>query len=644
MNRIRRSISMVAGAALLTLGLPCASLAQATATPPTYARAAEYDVVVSKNVMVPMRDGAEMATDVYLPVTDGAPGAGPFPVLLSRTPYGKDGSAADGQFFAERGYAVAIQDVRGRYDSEGTYYIYVNEGKDGYDAVEWAARQPWSNGSVGTFGGSYLAATQNALAVENPPSLKGMFVVVGTSNYFEDGMARGGAFYLLHNVAYAFNLSVNSQEAAADPPRQAALRQDWVDNMGQWMEAYPYRRNASPFALFPVYDRWFQDWIDHSSYDDYWRQNGYTFERYYDKYPDIPIYFVGGWYDIFLRGTLTNYAGLSATHTATTKLMVGAWEHGVGPRATGDVDFGESAGVDVRAEQLRWYDQVLMGQDTDVFDEPPVRVFMMGGGTGRDDFDGEMQHGGEWRFVSGWPTPGATPTNFYLQADGGLDEDMPGAAEPTHYVFDPRNPVPTIGGQIDSGKQLVPAGPFDQRCTPQVFGCEDSLPLSARDDVVVFQTPPLDRAVEVSGPITVKLWVSSSTPDTDFTAKLIDVHPPNADHPWGYAMNLADRIVRGRYRNSLERAEPMTPGEVHEVTIDLLGTSNRFEAGHRIRLDVSSSNFPFFDVNPNTGATLGRSFTMEIATNSIYHDREHPSHVTLPILPASTTTSAPASR
>ena len=269
---------------------------------------------------------------------------------------------------------------------------------------------------------------------------------------------------------------------------------------------------------------------------------------------------------------------------------------------------------------------------------------MMGGGTGRDDDDGRMRHGGEWRFLSDWPTPGATQTSLYLHADGSLSEQMPGASEPTDYVFDPRNPVPTIGGQINSGDNLVPSGPYDQRCGPEWFGCDDSLPLAARDDVLVFQTPPLEEDVEVSGPITVKLWVSSSAKDTDFTAKLLDVHPPNADYPWGYAMNLADRIVRGRYRNSLERAEPMTPGEVAEVTIDLLGTGNRFKKGHRIRLDISSSNFPFFDVNPNTGNALGRSFTMEIATNRIYHDREHPSHVVLPILPTSTTTSQQASR
>lgn len=621
---------------VLALVLAVASLAPAAADVRGQStRPAEFDVLVAKNVMVPMRDGVRLATDVYRPARDGEALPGPFPTLLSRTPYDKDGGEGQARFFASRGYAVVVQDVRGRYASEGTFYIYLHEGEDGYDAVEWAAAQPWSDGRVGTYGGSYLAATQNALAVEAPPALAGMFVVVGTSNYWEDGAGSGGAFYLLHNVAYGFSLGSTSQEAAAMPGHQAGLREGArAENLWQWLSAYPYGHNATPFEHIEPYRQWFDDWVEHQSYDDYWKQNGYAFEPYYDRYPDIPIYFVGGWYDIFLHGTLENFESLSALHSSPTRLMVGPWVHGVGPRWSGNVDFGPSAARDIRAEQLRWFDEILMGRSTGVTEGPPAQLFVMGGGDGARNAEGRLSQGGRWVGTDAWPPPEAEPTSFYLHADGSLSRERPaGSPEPTVYTYDPEDPVPTIGGKIDSGQQLTSQGPFDQRCrVGEIFGCDDDLPLSARRDVLVFQTEPLQEAVTVMGPVTVRLWISSSAPDTDFTAKLVDVHPPSEDYPWGYDMLLADRIVRARYRNSLERAELMEPGEVYEIEIDLLGTANRFEAGHRIRIDVSSSNFPFFDVNPNTGERLGHHTRTVPATNSVYHDAQRPSHVLLPVV------------
>ena len=605
--------------------------------------ATEYEVVVAKNVMVPMRDGVRMATDIYRPARGGEAEPGPFPTLLSRTPYGKNGSQNTARFLARHGYMVLIQDTRGRFDSEGTFYIYVNEGEDGYDAVEWAAAQPWSTGDVGTFGGSYLAATQMSLAVEAPPHLKGMFVRVSTSNYWEDGAGSGGAFALLHNLTYAMNLARNSQEAMEDLPRSRALTAGVQrDQLAQWIRAYPFYPNTSPLELIPTYQRWFNDWVDHPDFDDYWKQNGYTFELYYDRIPDIPTYFIGGWYDIFLRGTLNNFAGLMANNSSLTKLMVGPWEHGVGSVRHGDVAFGPEAEVDLEIERLRWFDHILKGEDAGVLDDSPVWLFIMGGGDNDRTHTGKLDQGGEWVSASGWPPPQSTGREFYLHADGRLLPDPPiGAAGPTTYTFDPANPVPTIGGKVNSGAQLVPPAPFDQRCIAgEIFGCEDDLPLSARRDVIVFQTPPLQEDVVVLGPVSVKLWISSSAKDTDFTAKLVDVHPPSEDYPSGYDMLLADRIVRARYRNSLETAELMEPGEVYEITIDLLGIGNRFEAGHRIRLDISSSNFPFFDVNPNTGERPGHHTHMVEAINSIYHDAEHPSHLMLPIITAETTTSA----
>ena len=605
-----------------------------------------YEVVVSRNVMVPMRDGVRMATDVYLPARDGVAVPGQFPTLLSRTPYGKNGSDQTARGLASNGYAVAIQDTRGRYESEGTFYIYVHEGRDGYDAVEWAAAQPWSNGDVGTFGGSYLAATQMAMAVEAPPNLKAMFIRVGTSNYWEDGSGSGGAFALLHNLGYALNLVTTSQEAQADPARQRALvSAREPDNFREWIRAYPFYPNTSLFELIPTYHRWFQDWVDHADFDDYWKQNGYTFELSYDQIPDIPIYYIGGWYDIFLRGTLNNYAGLAAKNSSPVKLMMGPWEHGVGSVRTGDVAFGAQAEVDLTAERLLWFDQAMKTDDerpdTGLFDGPSAQMFIMGG----DDnsrTEGGINHGGGWVSVTDWPPPQADNREFYLHADGRLAPEPPAAgAEPTTYTFDPANPVPTIGGKVNSGGQLVTPAPFDQRCIAgEIFGCEDNLPLSARRDVLVFQTPPLDEDIVVMGPIEVKLWIASSAKDTDFTAKLIDSHPPSDDYPWGYDMLLADRIVRARYRNGLEVAELMEPGQVYEVTIDLLGTANRFKAGHRIRLDISSSNFPFFDVNPNTGERPGHHTHTVKARNSIYHDDAHPSHVVLPIVSADIMTSS----
>lgn len=271
-------------------------------------------------------------------------------------------------------------------------------------------------------------------------------------------------------------------------------------------------------------------------------------------------------------------------------------------------------------------------------------LFVMGGGSGKKTVDGRLDHGGRWVSASAWPTPGAISRQFFLHTEGTLSEQPPaGSSPPSVFMFDPTNPVPTIGGRIDSGKQLASQGPYDQRCIRgKVFGCEDDLPLSARPDVLVFQTSPLAEDVVINGPLTVKLWVSSSAVDTDFTAKLLDVYPPTADYPRGYDLLLADRIVRARYRSSVERPELLKPGETYEVTIDLLGVANRFQQGHRIRVDISSSNFPFYDVNPNTGEPLGRHTHMVPAVNTIYHDAAHRSHIVLSIVPAAPGAARPA--
>ena len=640
MKRLCRAPFLLFSVTLISIVLPGLGFCQVRS-----AGSEEYDFLVVKNVMVPMRDRVRLATDIYFPARDGSPVAGKFPVLVSRTPYGKNpvppppGSLTPLQekqesaasYFARRGYVVLLQDCRGRYDSEGTFYLDVNEGPDGYDTVEWAARQPWSNGKVGTYGDSYLSQVQNALAVLRPPHLTAMFVMVGASNYYEEGAYRGGAYTLLHNIVYPLAFAATSQEAAKDPVLKAAMLEAGHGQLKAWLLAYPYRPNASPVLASPINQRWFQDMVDHAYYDDYWKQNGFNFEVSYDKYPDIPIYFMSGWYDLFEHGTLHNYKGMASRHKSRTKLLVGPWVHGIGPRFAGDVDFGPTAEVDLLAEQERWFDEIMKGKNTGILEEPPVRLFVMGGGNNLRTDSGLMEDGGQWFTTSAWPPPESSAHAYYLHGDGSLSEQAAGDEPPSAYEFDPAHPVPTIGGQIDSGREFSPDGPRDQRCSLKIPFCDNDLPLASRRDVLVFQTPPLDSDVVIAGPLTVDLWISSSAPDTDFTAKLVDVAPPNNDYPWGYTMNLEDRIIRVRTSQDPSKPELLKPGEIRKVSIDLLGVANRFAKGHRIRVDISSSNFPFFDVNPNTGERPGYQTHEVKAVNTVYHDREHPSHLNLPV-------------
>ena len=644
MTTNRRRSRSCTWVALLLLLAP-AGLAAAQ-NPPAADRGA-YGVAIVKNVMVPMRDGVKLATDIYLPARDGAPAPGKFPVLVERTPYGKNGQSnvETASFFARHGYVDLVQDVRGRFDSQGTFHFAVQEGPDGYDTVEWAARQSWSNGKVGTYGASYLGHVQNAMAVLRPPHLRAMFVMVGDGKYYQEGAWRGGAFMLLHNVNYALSaLAMTSQEARSNPVALAALEKA-RRNLGAWVLAYPFHTYASPFSATPAYERWFQDYVDHSSYDAYWKRNGFDYAGLYKKFADIPIYYVTGWYDIFELGNLQNYMELSKLHKSPTRLLVGPWTHNPGPHFSGDVDFGPTASVDLLSYGLRWFDQLLKGENTGILDGPPVRAFVMGGGDGLKIASGRMEDGGEWLSTTAWPPPQETSRAFYFHGDGTLSEQKPGDEAPSVYQYDPAHPVPTIGGQMNPGLEKMgffTDGPRNQRCDVKMFGCRNNLPLSARHDVLVFETPPLKSDVVIAGPVTVDLWISSSAPDTDFTAKLVDVAPPNKDYPSGYAMNLEDRIIRVRWSEGFETPHFLKPGEIRKVTINLIGVANRFVKGHRIRVDISSSNFPYFDVNPNTGERPGYRTHMTVAINTVYHDREHPSHINLPLLPASDVPAKPA--
>lgn len=613
-----------------------------------------YDVAVEQNVMVPMRDDVRLATDIYRPARGGQPVDGRFPVILERTPYGKklvsrteiDRGEPKARprpdvaaWFVRHGYVVAYQDCRGRFDSEGQFVKYLCEGEDGYDSIAWLAAQPWCDGRVATMGLSYAAHTQVAAACLAPPAMAAMVVDSGGfANAYSSGIRQGGAFEL-KQATWAFKYAKDSPVAAADPAVRAALERE---DLLEWFKAMPWKPGHSPLRRVPDYEAYlFEQWT-HGTFDDYWRKLGIWAQGYYAQLADVPQVHLSSWYDAYIETATENYMALRKLKHGPVRLVMGPWTHG--DRAftySGDVDFGPAATIDGNlapnwAEfRLRWFDHWLKGVRNGVDAEPPVRLFLMGGGSGRRNVEGRMQHGGRWIAAGDWPVPAARVTPYYLHAGGRLAPDQPAGDGPAlSYDFDPANPVPTIGGTITSGEPIMVGGAFDQREDARFFGVQHpGLPLAARHDVLVFQTEPLDEDVAVIGPVTARLHVSSSCPDTDFTLKLVDVHPPNEDYPDGFAMNLTDGVLRCRYRDSWEKPALMEPGQVYAITIRAFATCNLFKRGHRIRLDVSSSNFPKYDVNPNTGEPEGRANLKRVATNTVHLGGNRASHVELSIVP-----------
>ncbi|MCC6180081.1 MAG: CocE/NonD family hydrolase [Chloroflexi bacterium] len=596
----------------------------------------QYDWVRESNVMIPLRDGVRLATDIYRPALNGRPIEGKFPTLLERTPYDKQrpNIVADAKFFARHGYVVAAQDVRGRHASEGVWYAFAREGPDGYDSVEWLAHQPWSDGKIGTIGLSYSGSDQSALGSLNPPHLAAQFVSEGMSSYYHLSLRHMGAMELRFLV-YAFFMARNSKEVQDNPPLRHLL-EDAFKNAAQYLTRLPFRKGTTPLQHVPAYEEWIYDLITRADFDEYWLQPGFNLEAYYGDHADVPIYHLGSWYDSYARSTTQNYVAMSERKQSPMKLIMGSYVHGAASLAlsyAGDVDTGIDAPLDYNALRLRWFDQTLKGLATGILDEPPITIFVMGGGDGRKNAEGRLNHGGYWRTETAWPLERAQDTTFYLHADGSLTTEPPVDAPPSQYRFDPNDPVPTMGGCISAAPEVLPGGGFDQRGRPGLPAHRDTLPFSMRRDVLVFQTELLTEDVEVTGPITVKLWVSTSAVDTDFTAKLIDVYPSSEDYPDGYDLNISDSILRLRYRDSFSEPTLLIPGEVYAITIVPYPTSNVFKAGHRIRVDISSSNFPRFDVNPNTGEPLGKHRRVLVAEQSVYHDPERPSHIVLPIVP-----------
>jgi uncharacterized protein len=638
----RRSLAQAG----LGLSLPAMAPASSGAAPP-------FEAILESNVRVRMRDGVRLATDIYRPGLSGRPADGRFPAIMERTPYGRNVTSFRNitatsatpltqrqvaEIYVSQGFAVIFQDCRGRYDSEGEFEKYVNEGADGFDTCAWLAQQPWFDGRLGTMGLSYAAHTQVALACLRPPILRSMFVDCGGfSNAFQDGIRQGGAFEL-KQVTWAYNLGLESKEAQADPNLKRALA---AMDLKAWFASMPWKRGHTPLSPLPGYEDYvYQQW-EHGRFDDYWKRVGLCAEGYYDRFADVAQTHMSGWYDAYSRTAVDNYVGLSRQGRAELRLIMGPWTHGARSTShSGDVEFGPTATIDALAGEdffhtrLDWFERTLKsgpgGPST-----PPVRLFVMGGGSGRKTADGRLDHGGRWRSEAAWPIPDRRETAFYLHASGELSSTAPAAGGgPLSFDFDPGNPVPTIGGAVTSGEPLMHAGGFDQRTGPDVYGARPPfLPLDARPDVLVFQTPPLEADTEVTGAIRAHLWIASDAPDTDFTFKLIDLYPPSDDYPGGFALNLTDAILRCRYRDSWTDPSLMTPGQVCRITLEAFPTSNLFKRGHRIRLDVSSSNFPRFDVNPNTGAPEGTGLVRRIARNTVFSDAGRPSHVILPIIP-----------
>jgi uncharacterized protein len=565
------------------------------------------EAVVERNVAMQTRDGVTLRADIYRPVGDSK-----VPVLLQRTPYNKEGGDDFARRAVARGFMVVIQDVRGRYTSEGEWYPFKHEMDDGFDTVEWAAGLPSSNGKVGMFGGSYVGATQMLAAVSHPPHLAGICPVVTASNYHENWTYQGGTFEQWFNQSWTsglaqdtLNRTIRHNTNALVGDSVLPLQKYPLFNMQVSADAEKLTRQLAPYYL---------DWLNHPLYDDYWKQ--WSIQEQYASI-QVPALTIAAWYDIFQGGSLRNYLGMKehAGNDAARKgqrLLVTIGGHAGNGRHIGEVDFGEGAKEYSENDlTLEWYDYLFQGKQNEFADgTKPVRIFVMGKN--------------EWRDEEAWPLKRAKETRYLLESggkansdsgDGTLSTNAAGSVNADGYVYDPANPVPTTGGPLCCDGQHLAAGPRDQK------------EVEARPDVLVYSTEPLADDVEVTGPVMLDLFAKTSAADTDFTAKLVDVGPD------GTAINLTEGILRARYRESTKGApKPITPGQVYEYKIDMWSTSDVFLKGHRIRLEVSSSNFPRFDRNLNTGKDDATDGEMVKATNTVLHDSAHPSALILPVV------------
>ncbi len=553
-----------------------------------------YEVDMRLNVKVPMRDGVELSADLYLPRASGT-----FPTVLMRTPYSNnmDVTIERARVLANDGYACVIQDIRGRWDSDGDYYPFHPDVDDGFDTQEWVGQQEWSNGKIGMAGSSYLGLVQWLSAPLRSQYLTCLAPRVICGDFYNGLVYPGGALQL--NVVMTWGMRTNGRTG------QSIDYHDWT--------------NA--FRALPVGDAdlsagralgFFKDWIEHPAYDDYW--NAIDVEDKWNEI-EVPAFSMGGWFDLYSADAFTNFNGIRENgrtpEARQSRLIVGPWPHALSTSSkTGDVDFGAGSLADLDGEETRWFDYWLKGIDNGIGDEPPLRLFIMGIN--------------EWRDEHEWPLARTDWQRWHLHSDGDansvrgggcLSIDTPSDEPEDRFIYDPEFPVQTVGGNNCCSPDIVPWGPYDQRA------------VEMRSDVLVYTSDPFEEDMEVTGPIKVVLYAATDGPDTDWTAKLVDVFPT------GYAMNLCDGIFRARYRESRSESRLLEPNRVYEYEIDVAVTGNVFQKGHSVRIEISSSNFPRFDRNLNTGKDYGKDGEMRVANQAVYHSREYPSHVLLPVIP-----------
>jgi len=609
-----RRDTTIALAALLTV---LVTFPVNAAAPSTCAYAQTTDVPAA------MRDGTILRSNVFTPTA-----AGNFPVILLRLPYNKDVAQtyvyASPGFYASQCYIVVVQDVRGQYKSDGFFYTFLTEATDGYDTIEWAASLPKSNGRVGMYGFSYPGASQWLAATLRPPHLVTIIPAMTSSDYHDGWTYEGGA--LDQSFAEDWPMTTIANSHVRRYPDGAALdaemNQAVLDEFTKWYWFLPLKDFPPLHPNDPRVAPYFYDWLRHPDNDVYWQR--WSLRTRYGQIT-VPALNFDGWYDIFIDGALENFNGMrkhggSEVARKGQQLVVGPWLHIPWNQKVGQIDFGPQAANPVDQLQLRWFDFWLKGIPNGADQDPKVRIFVMGAN--------------RWRTANQWPLPGTVYRKYYLHSrgdantdsgDGWLSTEKPDmnddasvqsrrkakeAATDT-FVYDPSDPVPSIGGRFQAS---VPGGPYDQR------------PVLGRPDVLVYTTPPLEEDVEVTGPITVTLYAASSARDTDFVAKLDDVYPD------GTSMLIELGIQRARYRNSETHPTLIEPGKIYKYEIHVWPTSNLFKAGHRIRLEISSSNFPMWDRNPNTGHRFAQDAVLKIADQTIFHDADHPSEVTLPIV------------
>ncbi|MEP6872090.1 MAG: CocE/NonD family hydrolase [Anaerolineaceae bacterium] len=553
-----------------------------------------------------MRDGVHLSTDVFLPA-----GPGPFPTVLFRTPYQSSDErwTSWAALMASHGYAAVVQDCRGRFESEGLFYAYHQEGPDGVDTLRWIRAQAWCNGRVGAWGRSYGGLFQWLMAKEGQDQLTCMAPHVISADYFHEVAYVGGAFQLLHGLVSAILYII----APAFVRSPASLR---LFNSPEFLGRLPLI-DLDVEAIGKRIPHW-RDWLEHPTYGDYWKAIAWV--RSYDRM-DTPVFQHGGWFDPYAGSALASFSGMSAAAPSERarrgqRVMIGPSAH-MEPKDSvqGEIDFGPRAFVDIQEEELRWFDHWLKDADTGLPSEPPISLFVMG----RNEWRGEYE----------WPLARAATIDYYLHSggkankaggDGWLDREAPAHEEPDRFSYDPRDPVYTVGGNNSINMNTIGwqkpilAGPADQRA------------IEGREDVLVYTTSPLKVEIEVTGPIELILYVASSAVDTDFTAKLIDVFPD------GRSMNLSEGIIRTRYRNSVTRLELLEPNEPTRLRLNLSPTSNVFLAGHRIRVDISSSNFPRFSRNLNTGEDVATGTRMAVARQTVLHSSQYPSRIMLPVV------------